>query len=238
MGDRSSTATTFVFLVTLIGVFAVLTGSMPIGFYEIAPDYRQPGGRNDWFPDEDIGFMNYTDSCNLTKGGAVENLEIGDIYVDVQWITVWGINFRHKWQVLWWWDSHLFDDMPITLSDLEANSPHNDHANESYMVLTCPCQKTYYTYFIYNSTTYGSWAEAWAGGDLDVYMGMGWDDAIEKMNAWSLIWSIMTFQSPQVFGAGVAADVMTKIIASTLWSAFAIIGAIMILWFIPLLGGE
>lgn len=236
MGSRSSTATTFVFLVTLLGIFAVLTNAIPSDFF--TPESRaETSTREEWFPEENIGYLNYTDSGNLTKGDIIY-LTIGDITVDVQWIPDWGINFRHTWQVIWWWDSHLFDDIPITLTNLEAHSPYQDYANRSYMVLTCPCPKTYYTYFIYNSTEYSSWSEAWDDGDLDVYVGMGWNDAIEKMNAWSLIWSIMSFQAPEVFGTGSAAITMNAIIAIPIWASFAIIGAIMILWFIPFLGGE
>jgi len=239
LGDRSSTAITFVSLVTLIGIFVVLAGSIPEGFYEVAPDYQETKTRDEWFPNEDIGFMNYTDSENLTKGQK-HYLQIGDIYVDIYWdyypyITdIW---FLHTWQVSFWWDHHLFDDTPITLQNI-IDHQTEDFANRSYMVLTCPCPKTYYVYFIYNSTEYSSWSEAWDGGELEVYVGMGWNDAIEKMNAWSLIWNVLTFQAPEVFGTGAAANVMNAIIAIPLWASFAIIGAIMILWFIPFLGGE
>ena len=240
MGDRSSTASTFVFLVTLIGVFAVLVGSMPSGFYEVAPNYTETSTRDEWFPQEDIGYMNYTDSTNLTKGVRAY-LTIGDVTVDVNWDVypyIDNIWFLHTWPVFWWYDHHLFDNNPITLSDIEANSPHEGYANRSYIVQTCPCPKTYYTYFVYNSTEYASWSEAWDDGALDLYMGMGWSDAIEKMNAWSLIWNVLTFQAPEVFGTGASANLMNAIIAIPLWASFAIIGAIMILWFIPLLGGE
>lgn len=238
MGDRASTATTFVFLVTLIGVFAALTTFMPSGFYEEASGLRQTQTRDDWLKVSDIGSVNFTDSCNITRPGK-EVLNIGDVTVNVWWLPLDVITFEHVWST--WWifvDMHTFDDMPLTLSDVEAHSPHEGIANVSYMVLTCPCQKTYYTYFVYNSTTYGSWAEAWVGGTLEVYVGMGWTDAIEQQNAWSLIWNIMTFQAPEVFGIGSAATAMNVIIAIPLWASFAIIAAIIILWFIPFLGGE
>ena len=241
MGDRSSTASTFVFLVTLLGIFAILTNAIPSEFLDPQNLYETQT-REEWFPDQDFGYLNYTDSCNLTKG-SIQYLYVGDVNVDIHWdVTIPyncpdNIYFYHAWQVAWWWEKHLFDDMPITLTDLIEHQTE-DFANRSYMILTCPCQKTYYTYFIYNSTAYSSWTEAWNGGELECYVGMGWDDAIEKMNAWSLIWSIMTFQAPEVFGTGGAATVMNAVIAIPIWASFAIMGAIIILWFIPLLGGE
>lgn len=237
MGDRTSTATIFVFLVTFLGVFAVLVNSMPAELY--GPTLKETKTRGEWFPEEDIGFLNYTDSGNLTRGYHTD-LELGDVNVVVWWAyyPYNDITIYHTWQVLWWWDRHSLDDMPLTLTDLEAHSPHEGIANQSHMVLTCPCQKSYYVYFIYNSTTYANWAEAMTGGELELYMGMGWNDGIEQQNAWSLIWNIMTFQAPEVFGTGASASVMNAIIAIPLWASFAIIGAIMILWFIPFLGGE
>lgn len=242
MGDRSSTATTFVFLVTLLGVFAILVNSMPSGLYFTPSEKRETKTRDDWIRGEDIGYLNYTDSINLTKG-SIHNLVVGDIYVDIHWdVTIpyycpEDISFFHAWPVLWWWEKHVFDDMPITAEILAEHQTAN-FANRSNMVLTCPCQKTYYTYFVYNSTTYSSWAEAYAGGEFEVYVGMSWDDAIQKEDAWSLIWGILSFQAPKVFGTGESAILMNAIIAIPLWASFAIIGAIIILWFIPLLGGE
>lgn len=239
MGSRSSTATMFVFLVSLLGVFAILANSIPP---EFAPpqDRKETTTRGEWFPGEDVGYLNYTDSANLTKGGLFF-LHLGDVNVDVQWRVYpahkVGIWFFHTWQVAWWWEWHEFDNMPITAVELEAHQTE-EFADRSYMVMTCPCQKTYYVYFIYNSTAYSSWSEAYDDGYLECYAGMGWKDAIEKQNAWSLIWSILIFQAPEVFGTGPAAIILNALVAIPLWASFAITGAIIILWFIPLLGGE
>lgn len=246
MASRSSTATTFIFLVVFLGIFALMANSIPSGFVP-AQNIRETETRDDWIKGMEIGDLNFTDSGNLTKGvggGPTVNLVIGDVHVDVEWWSgpplLVGIWFWHTWQIDPWffWEFQEFDDMPITLSDLEANSPHQGLANVSYMVLTCPCPKTFYTYFVYNSTTYSSWSDAWDGGELELYVGMGWNDAIEQQNAWSLIWSILAFQAPEVFGDSAGGLLMNSLIAVPLWAAFSITAAIILLWFIPLLGGE
>lgn len=238
MASRSSTATIFVFLVTFLGIFAILVNAIPTDFFTPSA-LEEIKTRTEWFPDVNIGYLNYTDSCNLTKGG-YEELKVGDIEVTIQWdhvLSLPDIWFEHRAWVVFWWVGHWFDGMPITLTDL-IDHQTEDFANRSYFILTCSCPKTYNVYFVYNSTTYSSWSEAYTGGELEVYVGMGWNDAIERQNAWSLIWSILLFQAPEVFGTGAAATTMNAIIAVPLWAAFAIIGAIMILWFIPFLGGE
>lgn len=248
MGDRSTTATMFVFLVSLLAVFAVLVNAIPV---ELMPlqNMTEIQMRTQWVPNIEIGYLNFTDSTNITAApmGNSESLTLGDVHLEIDWIRppyfptpVSGIWFYHIWQIDPWgifWEYQVFDDMPIRGEDLIEHETE-DYSNRSYMILTCECQKSYYTYFIYNSTTYASWTEAYAGGELEVYVGMGWDDAIEKQNAWSLIWSIMAFNAPQVFGTGSEASVLNALIAIPLWASFAVTGAIMILWFIPLLGGE
>lgn len=245
MADRSSTASMFVFLVSLLGVFAIIVNGIPAGF--LTPqNLTETTLRSEWLHNIDVGYLNYTDSGNLTKGtphGETVHLSMGDVTVNVEWWNVGqlvGVYFYHTWKLDPWgifWEFQEFDDMPVTLSDMIAHQTA-DFANRSYMILTCPCQKSYHTYFVYNSTTYASWTEAYAGGELELYVGMGWNDAVEMQNAWSLIWSILTFNAPQVFGTGIEAGLLNALIAIPLWASFAVTGAIMILWFIPLLGGE
>ena len=61
MASRSSTATTFVFLVTFLGIFALLVNNIPQGFVPVQ-DIREPPTRDDWIRGLDIGNFTYTDS--------------------------------------------------------------------------------------------------------------------------------------------------------------------------------
>jgi hypothetical protein len=111
------------------------------------------------------------------------------------------------------------------------------NGNYSYLRGKCDHGLAFNFYFTYNMTKYSSLQAAWDAYDLNIFVGQGYDDTFAKMDAWSLIGLLLSFQSPEVFGAtGSYATTLNLIIAVPIWTCIAYIFYRLVLMAIPFVG--
>lgn len=81
--------------------------------------------------------------------------------------------------------------------------------------------------FEFNTTTYDTPSEAWTNNALNILIGITVDWEATGMNIWSLIGSLLGFQTIQVFGdSGSAAIGLNFMISGLIWAAIIIFAAV------------
>lgn len=125
----------------------------------------------------------------------------------------------------------------VQLSWDEVNYYQTVGNNYSYVKSRCPHGYLFHIYVQYNETAYPNLQAAWDDYNVYVAIGQGYSDTFAKMDAWSVIGLLLSFQAPQVFGVSeVWSMVLNLIIAMPIWTAIAYIFYRLILMAIPFLG--
>jgi len=86
-------------------------------------------------------------------------------------------------------------------------------------------------YFGFNDTKYSSPTEAWDNYELDILIGMKFDQVNTSINAWSLISMLLFFQLPEVHW------IINALIAIPIWITVAYLIYVLIIKIIPFIAG-
>lgn len=227
-----------VFIVSFLGVFALLVSTIPAGLLVTSKDYRQPSVE-DYFEGIDIQTFSETWSYRMNETGGVD--ATGDWYLvqnvgtgspaefgghDVDfWYSeanssTLQMAMEHRYVDYWifptsdWhqWRSSAGIDRETFLLDTEIVL---DWTNETQVSYTLECEHFSMKAFLaYNQTIYGNVTEAWNYHGLNILLGIDFDDMATGINAWNLIGMIMFWQLPEV------TPVLNIIISLPFWIAF------------------
>lgn len=211
--------------------------------------YRGRGFINDSYVDLAWLKINLKDDADVTKNTVSaawlsphHTLILQHTYEDV---ILWVFPFENSHDLTYYdnvtgsWDYNLDDwaNGEVQLSFSEVNYFWQPNHNYSYMKARCPHGYVFNIYFQYNQTRYGNLTAAWDDYDLWIAIGQGYSDTFAKMDAWTVIGLLLTFQAPQIFGAtGIYSTVLNLIIAMPIWAAIAYVFYRLILMAIPFVG--
>jgi len=138
----------------------------------------------------------------------------------------WGW-FGMQWTWLIWYNSEGIDRGEI-LSGSEIDEDYSDEAM-TYVAKTEDFQCR--AYFGFNDTKYSSPTEAWDNYELDILIGMKFDQVNTSINAWSLISMLLFFQLPEVHW------IINALIAIPIWITVAYLIYVLIIKIIPFIAG-
>lgn len=91
--------------------------------------------------------------------------------------------------------------------------------------------RTYYVQFYYDDESYGNLTEAWDGGELYVWVGLGWEQMPTTVNVWSFISGFLTFQAPLIHPS------IDPYIAIAFWVGIGVTAIIFLSRLIPFIRG-
>lgn len=247
-------------VVLFISTFGILLGATPTEF--LAPDYSSDFYIQDYpettWVGREIGSWDETFlgvSNNTLRQDKNAYLNVSDIIDDDVQIIFrweWGLGdkaflVQHHYAIVRilgigiLWDSdtirdHLTGEMVITQTLVESYLDEGTYEPQvSRFEMSCD-HFSYYVSIAYNSTTFDSLTDAYAGtGGFDpelwVFVGMGFESEWASLPTWMIIAQLLTFQAPDIH------PVINGLIAIPLWIAVIYIAYHLLLRMIPFLGG-
>lgn len=249
-----NTIRTVIFCVAFLGAFIGFNALIPSEFFVASKDYIQyeiP----EYFTQEDIQhikhFLNYT-----TPFGdqVLFDFNLADNPTN-QKITVMWLGPPTQEESFWFawttWDMWLGPFYMQTISSMwitnsitgqrtnvvtKANliSAYDADYNTSIFY---PVQSEGLTakVWVYDSNrTRNDISVAWDEHELGMGIGFGFEDYETKLSAWDIVGRLMTFQSPEIFGAtGEIATALNLIIGIPLWAAVAVCIYLLIMEVVP-----
>lgn len=219
--------------VSILGIFALLIGSMPTGFYAITPSGYYEHDIPSEFSEEEMKTIAFYGNITLTSGVWTtltldRSPDFDDIKIDIKWKHWPGVTYddtveMHRyWYRFWGWrEMDWLYPLPVEEQTILDN--WQDEHNSS-VVLMHDSMWNYITRFGYNHTKYSSMGEALdAGSEIYVYMGTGWEYATTATSGWDLMGRLLVFRMPNMgIGNKEANTVVNGIIALPLWILIAL----------------
>jgi len=240
----------FVFLLTLLGVFAILVSTVPANFFVAEQEFRQ-AQIEEYF--EAIDLQQYAETwlyCMNETGGKMlfgvlyqVDIDIGNRNFDLYYskanytVSTHPYVYVKHFYTTWWifTDSHYMD-FYNNKGILRSGDYLPSHlVPQEYLESDYPEQMPYSLkcshfeadiYFGYNETTYSTLQDAWNHHGLHVLVGIDWDDMQTGLNAWNLITMMFWFQLPQIH------PVLNFILGLALWTSTAYVIACIVIAFI------
>ena len=215
----------FVFVAIFLFVFAFLVSVGPVELLDPSEDPDVMTVPDEWVAEE-----------LLTWGETFENWGNQTI---LAWETIGFYVGEEEIGGRWLGDNiYLKHRFPIALGIIFAihdigDSPHHkttildaieDGSDPQTARLKLACGVGYpthsYTYFVsisYNATNFDNLQDAWEGvgnpAEIRMFIGMGWEESIGSVNAWSVISQLLLFKSPDIQNSWI-----NTIIGFSLWT--------------------
>lgn len=219
---------TFLLLISFLGFFAILIGTIPSGFMVTTEEYREQTVP-DYFEAIDLQFFAETWSYTLNATGGTEggagwyfiDIDIGNRDFDMWYKkanqTPLQLYFVHRYTWIIFPVSHKMQWLnyqgATRGTELEGTELDSDVSNPSY---TAKCDHFHVkVFFAYNDTLYSVPTEAWNNNNLHMLVGIDFDQQETGMNAWNLIGMILFFQMPNVH------PILNMLIAIPVWVCIA-----------------
>lgn len=232
---------TYTFLVLLLFSFAFLLETAP---YQFLGDTDQDAYER--LENPDVWYAETVASWNQTfryMGNATIYKDGTGYYADVEqdddfrisWTVLDTFQFFHQFSTWIIPRSHqvFYLGGQLTEEDLIANIDYDENPQISRINVECS-HYTWTVLFSYNGTTFATLEDALDGvggtPELYVFVGLGWDETISSINAWSLIGQLLTFQAPEIH------PTINVIIAVPIWISIIYVAFRFLLWVIPLVG--
>jgi len=228
--------------ITFLSGYVILVGTIPTEFAAVAPDMQAINVPEE-FSSIDIVHLAWWGNGTITEENGWDDplllqLPPGDpqIELEVAWQgDDWHLTF---WRKTWWFfiptGHYLYQSSAITDTSFEwdyVNSKYLEDQSLSAFQAYDPDGTVFYVYVSYNQSKYGSFQEAWDDHELSLLVGVGIEDSLTKLDAWGLISQIIMFQMPDVHWS------INLLLAIPIYAAIALLVIIIVLKFIPFLGG-
>jgi len=238
-----------VFVVSYLAIYFLLIGMMPL----LAPnllyggkEYLQTFDVPSYFSSADIENIKYFENETLNYG----SITIFDFTDDInfkfriQWFSLYQgnkLSIDHiTWEWLAFYTAHGMDvengDSYITLEEALENWEEEYDAS-IFQPVSCN-DVTAKIWITDSNETRNDLIEAWDEGVLIMGIGFGFDDVSTSYSAFNLIGLLLTFQSPEIFGAtGIIAVTFNLIANSPIYLAIAYLVFYFITSIIPFIKG-
>ena len=245
-----------VFVVSYLTIFFLLIGMMPV----LAPNllyggkgYLQSFDVPSYFSPEDIENIKYFEENNLTfPAYQIEYDYNPDI--NIKLIVDW--NYKSNTYIVlnhitWeWWLFWTLNKMSFTSLDAGIEDEYYLGKTELLLAWDSNFNSSIFTaitdsgavkvkcWFADMDTTRNDIGEAYDEGNINLGIGFGMDDVVVGYSAWNLIGLLLTFQSPEIFGAtGIIAITLNIIANSPMYLAIAYLVFYFITSVIPFIRG-
>lgn len=222
--DRSL-ITTFVTLITILSIFSILVNFMPNEFVYTGKEYAEIGYAETWSP-SGLWYGNITSSDNGTihRTDYAINLHLTDYDIDLKviwyavpdilsiqryWYTFYGLVYNYDWL-------RLEDDSIYITKEYALENLYEGNENVSMFTMHDSVYSAYYVQITFNTTKHESFDDAWDSGELEIWIGVGYEDVIAYHSTWALVTQILLFQAPEIH------PVINAIIAVPIWACVAI----------------
>jgi len=227
----------FIVVISFIGILILLLLWIPSEFYTLSEEQRQVS-TPEYYEGGSTLVYNYSQTHSATvnySGGTFEDMFVlgghwqdittfecdSDEIMILHLTTVWYLFIpwteHHR---MHWRDSSgielATDDDQLNIAILDAHEYgemyviHCDHFFESAI-------------FTYNQTSYTSYADAWSHDDLQLWLGITWDQQSTSVNAWNLVAMLLFFQLPGIH------PIVNALLAIPIWACVAYLTFIFIL---------
>lgn len=151
------------------------------------------------------------------------NFYVGDVQIIGQWQMDY-IHIHHRFPIAlgFIYAYHPIGPSPYSREDVLnavelGSDPETARFKEACGIGYPTHSYTYFMSISYNSTNFDSLQEAWDGvgnpAEIRLLIGMGWEESIGSVNAWSVISQLLLFQSPDVQNSW-----MNNIIGFSIWT--------------------
>lgn len=232
-----NTIKTVIFCVAFLAAFITFVALIPSAFFISSKDYTQ-FDIPDYFTQEDIQhikhFLNetvFTPSTTFDFNTASNPVNYKFIFV---WVVFGGTPF-HLYHINWeWWifsTAHYMEltglETGITYGDTvtkaQALANYDAELNAS-IFYPAKCMDITVKLWLYDSNqTRNDLGEAWDASECEAAIGFGYEDYETKLSAWDIVGRLLTFQSPEVFGAtGATALALNLVVGIPFWAAVAV----------------
>lgn len=229
-------------VISFLGIFAILAGTIPGEFY--AASYE---GREINVPEyfEAVDISSFMETYNFTiddPSWFEEEWELGGY----NWImnadyddNFIGLGKKNYWWFFWVGTTNMKFrntqgiDRGTFLNQEELNEDYD--TEKDYTKYTCEgdddpsvgCT----VFFGFNTSKYDTPSQAWENGELYFMQGLGFDQINTSTNAWNLVGMLLIFQMPNIH------PIINMIIAIPLWICIAYLIFALILKVIPFVSG-
>lgn len=198
-------------IVTLLGVFAVLIGTIPSGFLVSTEDRRNPNVPENFDALElqqyvnTYNFTNTYPTCFFKKDFGGHSLYWAS---DFRYGDFWCSLTHYDWEFpilgvligahqLDWYGHVTFLDYGDSIHGEEITENWNSETKLSHFTVSCK-HFSMYVWFTYNTNAYSSVLEAYQDDGLLVLWAIEWDEMGTGLNAWNLIAMLLFWQLPDV----------------------------------------
>jgi len=215
--------------------FALVIAQVPALLLYGGKTYQDPSYETEWQPL--ATWMNITsyDNGTITRPGwpSGNTLELSldpyGVKVAVLWSSLYPDHLYFSRRDYYFgplFHSYDIEPYPVTktyaASKLEGNiSVFNMKGNV----------RTYHVQLYYNDAVYGNLTEAWDGGELYVWVGLGWEQMPTTVNLWSFISAFLFFQAPLIH------PLIDPFIAIAFWVGISVVAIIFLSRLIPFVRG-
>lgn len=240
-----------IFVVSYLAIFLLLMSIMPI----LAPNLLYSGKWYEssftipsYFSAEDIENIKYFKNETITQVGDATTFDFNpdvNVKINVYW---WSDIMGDKlgiYHITWeWWIFYIEHEMSVELEDeyITIEEALLNWEEEYHASIFYPVSCNHVTVKIWITDTdhaRNDLREAWEEeGELEMGIGFGMDDISTAYSAYNLIGLLLTFQSPEIFGAtGIIAVTLNLIVNSSIYLAIAYLVFYFITSIIPFIRG-
>lgn len=243
MGDLSELRGLIV-VITFLGVMVLLIGLIPFQFYIAGAMTELDYSQTEWMGIDIQSFQDtwndttiYLEFSDFAVGG--RNLRIASQYTDNHFSLIQ----RYGLGLFWLEGGTFFNRKNIKVSydripyahqliDWDVlNADYEEYGSVEFTVAYVQNEPFQFkTYFTFNETDYDSPKEAWANDELNLLIGINFDNIATTYNAWDLIAMLLFFRLPDVHW------LINVMMATPIWVTVCYLAYVLIIKAIPLLG--
>jgi len=233
-----------IFCVVFLGSFIALLAAVPSQFYVDESGYEQYQYPS-YFTMEDVEHIKFFKNETIIKGSKFNYYDFTaeiDFIFFVHWYS--SPNQIEIFHVTWkWWifqTAHRLDieDLGEAITKEEALTKWNPELNTSVFYPASCNHITVKIWITDSNTSRNDLSQAWDDGEIQIGIGFGIDDYATKLNIWSVIGRLLTFQTPSIYGlTGISATIIKLLIGLPLWTCIVYLIYRLILMAIPFVGG-
>jgi len=252
-----------VFVFTVLGVFALLLGTMPGDFIIQTwnPNYRDAETKETFdaadvlmYDNADSGKLNYSDApiqydFGLSGGQKLEIDWVTEKLPEGYWAPFTSIYLRHliKQTMGYWTDYHnlnVYDSSGVPIGTgwykdkiIKANLVDHWDSDKNATILIAKCD--HITTNIIFQPRNSSWSigDSWDQEKLNFALSYDVNWNATGVSAWTIVAQLLTFQAPDLGIGGVGGIILNAIIAIPTWSLIAYIVYKIVAGIIPFISG-
>lgn len=257
---EARTGRMLIFTFVLLGTFVTLLGLIPPDFYVETKEYSVfGGGIPSVWNGVDLLAYNFTEAWNYTllTTDEIINFDVGGRNLQIEYthagsrITLF---HRYGFGLIWkeamdWFNregtevSQQYIGQATIFGD-DLDEDWNSYNSTKFRVI-CKGQGSggvfgsseYFevmTLFGFNQTAYNNCTHAWNNDDLDILVGIEFDQSSTQLNAFYLLTQLLLFNTVEVFGSsGTEALALNFILTLPIFATIAVIAFVVITELIP-----